>query len=245
MSIEVIILAAGIGSRLKPYTKKDPKPLVKVNDIPILHNTIENLITRDINNITIVLGYNHQVITNYLEEHFKHVKFKYIINEKYAVTNNMYSLYLALKKNECSAPLLIIEGDVFFEGSILDYLESINVSGNYWFVDSLFRESNGSYIRSSDGEISGISIVDDMEKIMNDENYSKSTGMVYISSIDSRNFYLWLEAYVENGEVNMYYDNVLANYVEELKMRIIDIKDKKWYEIDNREDLEKAEMIFK
>ena len=55
--VNAIIMAAGMGTRLKPITDTTPKPLVKVLGVPMIENIIENLKARNIQDITIVVGY--------------------------------------------------------------------------------------------------------------------------------------------------------------------------------------------
>ena len=93
-----IILAAGIGSRLYPLTQEYPKSLVKVNGREILDYQIQGYIKSGIDeeNIYIVTGYKHDMIANYLKNHYP--KVNEIFSTDYLSTNNMYSLYLGLKQ---------------------------------------------------------------------------------------------------------------------------------------------------
>ena len=88
--MKAIILAAGLGTRLRPMTENTPKALVKVNEKPLVEYQIEFLKERGIDDIIIVVGY--------LKEQFDYLKEKYgvrlVFNEKYADYNNFYSLYL-------------------------------------------------------------------------------------------------------------------------------------------------------
>ena len=98
--MKAIILAAGLGTRLRPMTENTPKALVKVNQKPLVEYQIEFLKERGIDDIIIVVGY--------LEEQFDYLKEKYgvrlVFNDKYADYNNFYSLYL-VKKSWLTATL--------------------------------------------------------------------------------------------------------------------------------------------
>ena len=88
--MKAIILAAGLGTRLRPMTENTPKALVQVNQKPLIEYQIEFLKEKGINEIIIIVGY--------LKEQFDYLKEKYgvrlVFNDKYADYNNFYSLYL-------------------------------------------------------------------------------------------------------------------------------------------------------
>ena len=88
--MKAIILAAGLGTRLRPMTENTPKALVQVNQKPLIEYQIEFLKEKGINDIIIIVGY--------LKEQFDYLKEKYgvrlVFNDKYADYNNFYSLYL-------------------------------------------------------------------------------------------------------------------------------------------------------
>jgi len=73
---KVVILAGGFGTRLSEYTKKIPKPMVKINNKPILVHIMEHYVSYGFNNFYIALGYKGKVIKDY----FKNKKFKWKIN---------------------------------------------------------------------------------------------------------------------------------------------------------------------
>ena len=65
---EAIILCGGKGERLRPITNYTPKPLVKLDDHPILHYVIEHLVKFNIKNINIASGFKSNVINKYFSK---------------------------------------------------------------------------------------------------------------------------------------------------------------------------------
>jgi len=63
--MKAVILAAGIGYRLLPYTKNIPKALIKINNKPILGYILDALIKNNINDIIIVVGYKKEKIFDF------------------------------------------------------------------------------------------------------------------------------------------------------------------------------------
>ena len=66
MDMEAVILAAGLGSRLRPYTNKVPKAMVPFKGTEIIKHQIETLISQDIEKITIVTGYKSKILYKFL-----------------------------------------------------------------------------------------------------------------------------------------------------------------------------------
>ena len=105
--MNAIIIAAGIGSRLRPLTYTTPKPLINVLGKPMLERNIEYLIESNIKEIVIVVGY--------LKEKYKEVIL--IFNDKFYEYNNIYSFYLIREYLEDS---YILDGDIFITENIFN-----------------------------------------------------------------------------------------------------------------------------
>lgn len=106
-----IIMAAGLGNRMKPVTLKTPKPLVVVNGVRIIDTVIEALHENEI-----------YVVVGYLKEQFKSLEIQYpglklIENPYYNVCNNIASLYVARNYLE---DVIILDGDqIIYNSKIL------------------------------------------------------------------------------------------------------------------------------
>jgi len=113
-----IILAAGVGSRLKGSTKKIPKSLLKVANKEILSYQIEGLKKSGADEIYIVTGYKSDQITKYCSENYPFVQI--IENDQFSTTNNMFSLELALDKikDKNFDSLLINNADCIYDSQI-------------------------------------------------------------------------------------------------------------------------------
>jgi len=67
--MKVVILAGGLGTRISEYTKTIPKPIIKINNKPILRLIMEHYKKYGFNNFYIALGYKGNVIRKYFENH--------------------------------------------------------------------------------------------------------------------------------------------------------------------------------
>ncbi|MFC1944950.1 phosphocholine cytidylyltransferase family protein, partial [Chloroflexota bacterium] len=119
---KAIILAAGTGNRLRPFTDEQPKCLVPVNGVPILVNTLARLANTGIKETIIVTGHLREKILERIGVRFQGMEIIYIESECYATTNNIYSLWLA--REHFNENLLLLEADVFFEQELIDRLLS-------------------------------------------------------------------------------------------------------------------------
>jgi choline kinase len=116
--MKAVILAAGVGSRLKPLTDNTPKCLLKAGDKPILELALDNIIANDLNDVIIVTGYRDQQIKAFVSGKYPAYHVTYIQNEVYDSTNNIYSLWLsrdAVLGNE----LLLLDSDIVFDKEII------------------------------------------------------------------------------------------------------------------------------
>ena len=80
--IKAIILAGGLGERLRPLTNEIPKPLLPINEKPIMQYAIENLKKHKIKEIILAVSHNAQKIKEYFGDGSKlRIKINYSIEE--------------------------------------------------------------------------------------------------------------------------------------------------------------------
>jgi len=111
-----VILAAGLGSRLKDRTKDMPKGFIEVDGRSLIERSVSKLLAAGVHRIIIGTGYLH--------EHFDSLQDKYPIetlrNEDYSTTGSMYTLYVL--RHLINAPFLLLESDLLYENAAMDYL---------------------------------------------------------------------------------------------------------------------------
>lgn len=118
--MQVLILAAGQATRLRPLTDDRPKCLLEVGGRTILARAVDRLYERGLETITIVDGYRGDMIRAALAADFPDLDIRFIRNEQYATTNNAWSLHLAAALP--AGPLLLLDADIVFDGGVLDLL---------------------------------------------------------------------------------------------------------------------------
>lgn len=103
---QAIIMAAGIGSRLRPITLHTPKPLVKVHGVRMIDTVLRGLLEQGIAEIYIVVGYRKERFAA-LKRDYPQIKL--IENPYYAECNNISSLFAAREHLEDA---MILDGDL-------------------------------------------------------------------------------------------------------------------------------------
>lgn len=231
-----LILAAGMGTRLQPITYSRPKSMVEVNGIPILFKQINNLLENNVKEIVVVVGYKSEIIVEAISKTYNNVKI--IINNDYNITNNMYSAYLALDYmygNE----FLLMNADVFYDSTILkellkkDYINAIVVEKGTYNEESM----KVTYV---DGRIMEIS-----KKVSQKDAYGVSIDVYKFSKDASKIFYDKVKEYIEDKkDFNQWTEVALNEILKKIEFRPCPLKGR-WVEIDNHDDLKKAEVIFR
>jgi L-glutamine-phosphate cytidylyltransferase len=233
-----IILAAGEGKRLLPFTEHFPKCFAEVGGVTILENALQQFGTYGIESVSIVAGHLKEVIIQKIGNTYHDIKISYIHNDDYKTTNSMYSLYLALQG--VKEPTWVLEGDVFFSGDILHLPAKDNFS---WFADSSIRNLDGAYLRAGeDRRIVSLEIIRNLSLL--EESHHKSMGLLHLNAAGASQLEEWLAKGVQEGKINLYYDLIVAEHLQDFYLNLVDVKGQKWFEIDTNEDLILAGKVF-
>ncbi len=115
---KAVILAAGVGSRIRPLTDDCPKSLLEVAGIPILERMIRNCMSCGMSEFILVLGYLDDHVRDFVAKTFPEIDATFVINDKYAKTNTGYSLMLAADALG-GAGFIKFDADVVFDIKIL------------------------------------------------------------------------------------------------------------------------------
>ena len=234
--MKAVILAAGLGTRLRPITNEVPKCMVPVNGIRIIDKQIDNLLSNGVDEIYVVDGYKAEVLAEHLKANLPQVHI--VSNPRYAETNNMYSLYLTSKyvKGE---EFLLMNADVYYDSNIIaGMLQGVNLSKIACDRSQYLEESMKITL---DGDmINHIS-----KKISEADHYAVSIDVYRISSEDSKVLFKEVEDTIEGRkDENSWTEVALDNIFPKTSFKPYVIEGR-WFEIDNHDDLHKAEKIFK
>lgn len=219
--MRAILLAAGMGTRLRPLTLTTPKSLIEVNEKPLLERQVEMLKEKGVNEII--------VLTGYLNEKFEYLKEKYgvqlVHNDKYDVYNNIYTMYLV---REYLKDSYVIDADIYINNNFIK--ERMETSAYFCADKSDFK---------------------DEWKVSFDENYNLKaidvasgeghilSGVSYWSKNDGEKIIKKLEEKINEGNFeNLYWDNIVKDNIDILNIKVIPLAENDVFEIDNLEELE-------
>lgn len=119
--MQAIILAAGMGKRLKELTSNATKCMVEVNGVTMIERTLSQLDALNLERIVVVVGYEGKKLMEYIESLAIKTPVEYVDNDVYYKTNNIYSLYLA-RNYLLEDDTLLLESDIIFESAVLQRL---------------------------------------------------------------------------------------------------------------------------
>ena len=243
--MQAIILAAGMGKRLGEYTKNNTKCMVPVNGIPLIDRVLRQLSSLPLRRIVIVVGYEGEKLMRYLGNEQYGLKIEYIQNPVYDKTNNIYSLALAKDKLQ-EDDTLLIESDLIFDDGIFRLL--LNDSRPNLALVAKYEPWMDGTMVCIDADHNIVNFVPkDAFRYEDTSLYYKTVNIYKFSKEFSRTKYVpFLDAYTKAVGNNEYYENVLRiiSFLNSHELKALLITEEKWYEIDDKQDLDIAEALF-
>lgn len=111
--MQAIILAGGLGTRLREVVADVPKPMAPINGRPFLAYQLDYWIDQGIKSFIISIGYKSSSIRDYFKSEYRHIPVTYAVEEQPLGTGGGF--LLAAAKLMGSEPFLVLNGDTFFE----------------------------------------------------------------------------------------------------------------------------------
>lgn len=233
---QAVILAAGMGVRLKELNRGIPKGFISLaDDVPIIEHSIKALLVCGISDIIIVTGF--------MDEYYENLRSKYpqiktVRNEKFSETGTMYSLWCARKL--INTDFILLESDLIFETRAISELlksrvkNSLLITGKTEAGDEVYVEADGDLVKqiSKNKKVLG-SIVGEF---------------IGVSRL-SYDFYLKLIPIAEESfesDLKVSYDmDCFVTVADKTPLGFLKIENLLWAEIDDALQLKRAQTIWK
>jgi len=240
--MDVIILAAGRGSRLAPLTDEIPKALLEFSDGTCALKRQLDILSKfnEVDDIIIVIGYEFEKIEDAITKWGYEELVETVYNPFVDNSDNLISLWLAIQRTD--SDYLITNGDNIFNYELIhtmisnfdngvnlgidfkkDYdRDDMKVTLQKGNIKNISKEIN---ITNTDAESIGIAIVSGKEPTKKFEMHLKEI----VRSDDNKNYY-WLEA------LNEMANDVGVDYIE--------VHEQNWHELDFKKDLEEINSLI-
>lgn len=243
--MQAVILAAGMGKRLKELTKDRTKCMVEVNGVTLIDRMLRQIEAHKLSRIVIVVGYEGEKLIDYIETLNIRTPITYISNPIYDKTNNIYSLALA-KDYLCSDDTLLFESDIIVEDSVIDLLLD-DKRETLALVDKYESWMDGTCVKLRDDDSIETFVSRKDFKFNETNEYFKTVNIYKFSRGFSQTHYVpFLDAYSKALGNNEYYEQVLRviTMLDEPAIRAKRLDGHLWYEIDDIQDLDIASSMF-
>ena len=243
--MQAIILAAGMGRRLKELTKDQTKCMVEVNHVSLIERLLGQLDGLELSRIVMVVGYQAEKLKDFVGRLEVDTPIVFVENKDYASTNNIYSLYLA-RQYMTETDTILCESDLIVEDSVLtDLIE--DERPDLAVVAKYESWMDGTVVKlTSDDRITEV-VPGSQFNFAESGIYYKTVNIYKFSKEFSMNQYMpFLKAYIDVFGNNEYYEQVLRviTVFERTGIRAKRLNGQKWYEIDDIQDRDIAEGIF-
>lgn len=245
--MKAIILAAGIGRRMLPLTDDCHKTLLEVGGRAILGRILDGLEANGITEVYIVTGYRADEVEKYVNREFESLGCTFIRNERYASTNNIFSMALALEKVELDADIILIESDLIYEPAVIARLMS-SEHPNVALVDRYRIGLDGTVVSVSASNV----ITQVIPTSQQDANFDFSdkfkTLNIYKFSAEfcRATFRKLLTYYARIIDDNCYYELILGIliYMQQVQIHAEILDGELWAEVDDPNDLRNSDFTF-
>ena len=228
-------MAAGVGSRISRHLQNQPKCCVEIQGKPLIKHTIELLNRKGISNIAIVTGYQEKHIHQALEG----LQYARFYNPFFRVANSISSVWFARDFLTASEDVLIMNGDVFMEESVLNTilnedLSPVLLSDSTRINDADYRfQWHGNELKKYGKELS------------NDETTGEYVGIAKLKKEDIMPFRQNIIDAVASEDYNCWWEDILYRTINDGKnVYIKDIAGKFWAEVDYIEDYQRIKDFF-
>jgi len=239
--MKAVILAAGVGSRIRPLTENTHKSLLNIGNKTILERMVDGILDTGIEEIIAVTGYRAEEIKQFLHESYPKVSFRFIHNEYYIETNTGYSLLLT-KQAVGDDEFIKFDADVIFEPAILKKLLKSPTSA-LCIDKNIHLEAEEVKVITDES----MRVVEVGKKLDPKLASGESIGIEKIDYLAGKVLFSELGKIMKDKKNwQEYYDDSYTTIVKKgVPMFAVDITGLKWVEIDTTADFKRAEKLFK
>ena len=238
MTTRAVILAAGFGSRLRPLTDTRPKALVPVAGQPLLGHALDALAAHGITTATVVVGYAADTVRAFVAGRAD-VAVRCVENPAYATTNTLASLLCAEPTVE--GDLLVLDGDLIFEPAVLAPM----LTPGTWLAIDRDRPLDDDAVKIAVDEDSTGIVAVGKQLPEGRVGIAESIGMARLDHATFRALVPIGRQLLASGVSQAYYEAAFQALLDGgARFGAADVTGLRWTEIDDHDDLRRAEALF-
>lgn len=235
--MKAVILAAGMASRLRPLTEHTPKCLLSIGERPLLQRSMDAIIESGIRDFVIVTGYLNEMIEQFVEKTYGDtVSVKFIHNDVFDSTNNIYSLWLARPEVD-GKDFLLLDSDLLYDPRIVKQVLATDSANVLTLIRHELGEEEMKVVTDAQGTIREIS------KTCNPADAAgESLGIEKIGAEYSAALYKELDVMMNQEHLeNKFYELAFERLIPQgHSYKVVDVTEFFSCELDTVEDFENA-----
>lgn len=231
--MKVVILAAGIGSRIGQETSDKPKAMIEIQNRPLIQYQVDSVLDAGFKHrdIVVLSGYKAERI----KEHFRGTDVQFIDNPHYATMNNIYSFLLT---RQIEDDLLLINSDDFYDARLIPLLLASEAATAILVDQQKVLTEEAMRVKLAHDRVKFIN-----KKIAPAAADGEYIGISKLARGDLDILYKKADELIRSGETNAWYENVYEACADNIEMIAVDTKGYPWIEIDDAGDLEEAKQL--
>jgi choline kinase len=233
--MKAVILAAGQGTRIRSVHGEHPKCLIEVDNTTILDHQLEALSLAGIKDVAIVVGYEKDQIISHVRTRHPYQNIQFIENSAFAITNNIYSLWLALDWLRDES-FIALNADVIFDPGILTSATTPHAMVSM-IVDPGWRDETMKVIIEDDY------VIQMSKKIAREQFSGTYIGITVFCRAVQERFFRKMNDLITHGRVNEFFNAAVQELANEgLQVGYTSTEGLAWAEIDDPLDLTFAQQ---
>ena len=244
--MQALILAAGAFQRITALSNGVHKALLPMAGDTILGRMVDELLRVGVESITVVTGHARDQITRYLHATYPGVPFRFVHNDRYARTNNVVSLSVALEALPPDDDLLLVECDIVVDEGVLARLVD-HPAGNVALVERFRTGMDGTVVTVAGGVVTDVVPRESQDRDFDYANAYKTLNLYRFSASFVHGVLRPLaHCYAHDIDPLAYYETVLRVICNDPEQAIAaaDIGNERWIEIDDPNDVTRACFRF-
>lgn len=235
--MKAIILCAGQGRRLLPYTESSPKCLLSLNNKHFIEWQIDALQEVGIDQIVAVIGYAAERIESILRKRYGD-KISFVYNPFYEIADNLASCWMA--RDHFEDDFMILNGDTLFEPAVISKLLAVNE-----FPITLATDKKNSYDDDDMKVITeGSRLMSVGKKLQMSDVNGESIGVMRFNPEGAKLFKSTIEGLMYSPEsLQKWYLSIIDQLASQKHVGTCSIHGLEWTEVDFVQDLERAQQL--